>query len=185
MSRLHTGAMRVLIGEIVGRVPVRYRAPAFSINRSVLWAYDVLAELGFRYDSSQYDSPRIPNRIRPVPRFPYLLELPSGHSLWELPIATRRVAGRPFPVGGGSYWRLLPRVALVRALRTLAAEGIDFDPSDSVRCHHYPTLPSRLTEISFCASTANSIGSCWITSLTKPLTTSATASSSSRPRLRQ
>src|SRR6266566_253084 len=37
----------------------------------------------------------------------------------------------------------------------------------------HPTLPSSETEISFCASTANSMGSCCSTSLTKPLTTSA------------
>ena len=40
-------------------------------------------------------------------------------------------------------------------------------------------------EISFCASTANSIGRCCSTSLTKPLTISATASSSDRPRCMQ
>src|ERR671937_826778 len=51
--------------------------------------------------------------------------------------------------------------------------------------HLYPTLPSRLIEISFCASTANSIGSCCSTSLTKTLTMSATASSSERPRCMQ
>src|SRR5215204_4248133 len=53
------------------------------------------------------------------------------------------------------------------------------------RLVRHPTLPSRLTEISFCASTANSIGSCCSTSLTKPLTTSAVASSADSPRWRQ
>src|SRR4029079_8866983 len=51
--------------------------------------------------------------------------------------------------------------------------------------YRQPTLPSKLIEISFCASTANSMGSCCSTSLTKPLTTSATASSAERPRCRQ
>src|SRR5207302_804971 len=46
----------------------------------------------------------------------------------------------------------------------------------------HPTLPSSETEISFCASTANSIGSCCSTSLTKPLTTRPTASSWLSPR---
>jgi hypothetical protein len=46
----------------------------------------------------------------------------------------------------------------------------------------YPTDPSSEIVISFCASTANSIGSCCSTSLTKPLTISATASSAGRPR---
>src|SRR5688500_13629852 len=41
----------------------------------------------------------------------------------------------------------------------------------------HPTLPSREMPMSFCASTANSIGSSWITSFTKPLTMSAIASS--------
>jgi len=42
---------------------------------------------------------------------------------------------------------------------------------------NHPTDPSRLIPSSFCASTANSIGSCCSTSLAKPLTISATAAS--------
>ena len=45
----------------------------------------------------------------------------------------------------------------------------------------YPTLPSKLTVRSFCASTANSIGSLLKTSLAYPLTIRATASSSEIP----
>src|SRR4051812_3084807 len=56
---------------------------------------------------------------------------------------------------------------------------------DVVRLDHYPTLPSSEIEISFCASTANSIGNCCSTSLTKPLTTRPTASSWLRPRCTQ
>src|SRR6187402_2295155 len=50
---------------------------------------------------------------------------------------------------------------------------------------NHPTLPSRLTPSSFCASTANSIGSSLNTSLQKPLTISERESSSDRPRWRQ
>ena len=49
----------------------------------------------------------------------------------------------------------------------------------------HPTLPSSEIAISFCASTANSIGNCCSTSRTKPLTISAVASSADRPRCRQ
>ena len=55
----------------------------------------------------------------------------------------------------------------------------------SVCLCHQPTAPSRVTLSSFCASTANSIGSSLKTSLQKPLTISETASSSERPRWRQ
>jgi polysaccharide deacetylase family protein (PEP-CTERM system associated) len=111
-----------LLEELGGRRPTGYRAPAFSITRETPWAYDVLAELGFRYDSSQYDSPRIPHRIRPVPPTPYRLELPSGREIWEFPIAVWRLKGRTVPVGGGAYWRVLPIPVLRRALRNIAAE---------------------------------------------------------------
>src|SRR5262249_9181358 len=46
----------------------------------------------------------------------------------------------------------------------------------------YPTLPSRLTPRSFCASTANSMGSSLKTSLQKPFTIIEIAFSVFRPR---
>src|SRR5829696_1211438 len=98
--------------------PVGYRAPAFSITRDTPWAYDVLGDLRFEYDSSQYDSPRVPNRISPIPRAPYRLRAESGAELWELPVASARI-----PVGGGAYWRVLPAAVISRTLRGLIAAG--------------------------------------------------------------
>jgi polysaccharide deacetylase family protein (PEP-CTERM system associated) len=106
-----------VIGEVTGRRPVGYRAPAFSITRDTPWAYEVLADLGFQYDSSQYDSPRVSGRLKEVPPAPYRLRLASGRELWELPLAVSRFAGRTVPIGGGSYWRLLPGRLLVKALQ--------------------------------------------------------------------
>lgn len=104
-------AVEVIQG-VTGRRPVAYRAPAFSINRRTPWAYEVISQAGFLYDSSQYDSPRVRERLGRIPASPYRLELPGGAELWELPVA---VWG-PLPVGGGSYWRLLPAPVLRRAL---------------------------------------------------------------------
>jgi polysaccharide deacetylase family protein (PEP-CTERM system associated) len=105
--------------EAAGGVrPTGYRAPAFSITRDAPWAYEVLAELGFEYDSSQYDSPRIPRRLESIPRTPYRLRTESGSELWELPVASARI-----PVGGGAYWRVLPTALIARTLRGLIAEG--------------------------------------------------------------
>jgi polysaccharide deacetylase family protein (PEP-CTERM system associated) len=100
------------IADTAGRRPLAYRAAAFSINRQTPWAYEVLAEAGIRYDSSQYDSPRIRERIGGIPESPYRLELAGGAELWELPVA---VWGS-VPVGGGAYWRALPPRLLGRAL---------------------------------------------------------------------
>ena len=109
--------------RLTGKRPVGYRAPAFSINRDTLWAYDVLAELGFRYDSSQHDSPRIPRRIEGIPGDAYRLRLDSGQELVEFPIAVRRLGNRVLPLGGGGYWRVFPEALLLRELRALKRES--------------------------------------------------------------
>ena len=82
-----------------------YRAPSFSIVPGVEWAFDILAELGFAYDSSVhpirhgfYGNPR-------GCRLPYRTERAG---ILELPIATVRIGGNNLPVGGGAYFRLLP-----------------------------------------------------------------------------
>ena len=101
-----------VIEDATGRRPVAYRAPAFSINRKTPWAYDVLAQCGFRYDSSQYDSPRVPDRLGDIPTEPYRLG-----ELWELPVA-----------GGGSYWRVLPPRGL-EELAVLYFHPYEFGPA--------------------------------------------------------
>lgn len=106
-----------VIEGITGVRPVGYRAPAFSINRRTVWAYEVLADLGFLWDSSQNDSPRIPNRIQGIPDTPYAFTEPSGAEMWEFPLAIAQVRGRAVPVAGGSYWRVLPRRTVASALR--------------------------------------------------------------------
>jgi polysaccharide deacetylase family protein (PEP-CTERM system associated) len=109
-----------LIEKLAGQRPVGYRAPAFSITRETVWAYEVLADLGFEYDSSQYDTPRLPERLAGIPAEPYRLEV-NGKSLVEFPIAVGRWRGRRIPIGGGSYWRVLPKSILFGALRAAAS----------------------------------------------------------------
>ena len=129
-----------LLEGLTGRRPVGYRAPAFSINRDSAWAFETLAELGFLYDSSQYDSGKIPKRITPVPDRPYDIELPSGRTLTEFPIAVWRVGRVGLPMGGGSYWRLLPAAALRRGLRSIGART-DYPP---LYFHPYELDPEKL-----------------------------------------
>ena len=82
-----------------------YRAPSFSILPGVEWAFEILAELGFTYDSSVHP---IRHSFYGNPdgfRLPYRTQVGG---ILELPIATVRVGGKNLPVGGGGYFRLLP-----------------------------------------------------------------------------
>ena len=101
------------IQRVAGVTPLGYRAPWFSITRDSLWAHDVLRELGFRYDSSLFDSPRIPNRITPVPAHPFRID---DGELWEFPVASWRRGRLVLPLGGGAYWRIVPSAVLWRGL---------------------------------------------------------------------
>jgi polysaccharide deacetylase family protein (PEP-CTERM system associated) len=96
------------IEDIGGCQVVGFRAPTFSITRKSLWALEVLAEEGFKYDSSifpiQHDNYGIPN----APRWIHQKLLPSGLTLWELPPSTVRLGKMNLPFGGGGYLRLLP-----------------------------------------------------------------------------
>jgi polysaccharide deacetylase family protein (PEP-CTERM system associated) len=141
-----------LLGEVADVQPRGYRAPAFSMTRATPWAYEVLADLGFQYDSSQNDSRRIPNRIKPPHRGPFDLVLPSGRILREFPLAVSKLGPVSVPVGGGTYWRVLPATLIRRGLRQLSKRGADpalylhpyeFDP-EALRA---PRGPSRFSAL--------------------------------------
>jgi polysaccharide deacetylase family protein (PEP-CTERM system associated) len=98
---------RQLLEDVAG-VPVRgYRAPSFSVKRNSLWAYEILAELGFSYDSSIFPI-KHPNYGWPrAPRSPFAIRTASG-PIVEFPMPTLELAGARAPIGGGAYLRLLP-----------------------------------------------------------------------------
>jgi polysaccharide deacetylase family protein (PEP-CTERM system associated) len=81
-----------------------YRAPSFSIGMRNEWAFDCIAEAGYRYSSSIYPIRHDHYGMPAAPRFPF--ESRSG--LMEVPITTTRLLWRNWPAGGGGYFRLLP-----------------------------------------------------------------------------
>ncbi len=102
--------------------PIGFRASTFSLSRSTWWAFDVLVERGYRYDSSVHP---VSHPTYGVPDFePGISRVEAaGGSIVEFPVATWRALGRNWPVGGGGYFRLLPLWATRGALASLAREG--------------------------------------------------------------
>lgn len=115
---------KVVLEDLTGRAVVGYRAPNFSIGRAQVWAYDILLDEGFRYDSSSY--PIFHDRYGEpgAPRFPYEIRRNGHGGLIEFPIGTARFWGMNLPFGGGGYFRLLP-LAMIRSgiRRVNAHEG--------------------------------------------------------------
>jgi polysaccharide deacetylase family protein (PEP-CTERM system associated) len=96
------------IEDAAGTAVIGFRAPTFSITRQSLWALEILAELGFKYDSSIFPVRHELYGIPDAPRWIHQRQLPSGNSIWEFPPSTVRLAGQNLPVAGGGYLRLLP-----------------------------------------------------------------------------
>jgi polysaccharide deacetylase family protein (PEP-CTERM system associated) len=115
-----------LLEDIVGREVCGYRAASYSITAQSLWALDVIAELGFRYDSSIFPVRHDVYGIPGAPRDPGWITAPSGATLVEFPLSTARIFGAQLPVAGGGYFRLLPYWLTRAGLRQINAEGKPF-----------------------------------------------------------
>lgn len=113
--RDETRASKLLLEDITQQQILGYRAASYSITRNSLWALDILAELGFSWDSSifpvYHDRYGIPNS----PTSPYQIKTTAGQILTEFPLTTAKLFGYQMPAAGGGYFRLYP-YALSRAL---------------------------------------------------------------------
>ena len=128
---------KAFLEDLCGRAVVGFRAPSFSIRPGFEWAFDVLLEEGYKYDSSLFPISVHPSYGYPAAKSdPYWLTRSAG-TLLEVPLLTLGFGGRRLPAAGGAYLRFfpaaLPRVALRQAERrgesgTLYVHPWDLDP---------------------------------------------------------
>ena len=102
--------------------PAGFRASSFTLTRRTWWAFDVLAERGYLYDSSVHP---VRHPVYGVPDFePGISAVETRHGrIVEFPVSTFPCLGRNLPVGGGGYFRLLPVRVTRAALRSLEKRG--------------------------------------------------------------
>lgn len=135
-----------LLEEITDQVVRGYRAPRFSLGRETEWMLDVLAEEGYRYDSSLVPARMAAGGGYPgAGRWPRIVETKAG-PLLELPLTTARWAGVTLPAAGGAYLRHLPFSLVRSGFRQAEEEGQpgvfylhpwEMDPNQ-------PTIPGSL-----------------------------------------
>ncbi|MBT8139537.1 MAG: DUF3473 domain-containing protein [Gammaproteobacteria bacterium] len=97
-----------LLEDIGGVEVLGYRAASYSITKKSLWALDIIAEAGFKYDSSifpvRHDRYGIPDAVE----VPHRLTTPAGHEIAEFPITALKLGSYKLPIAGGGYFRLFP-----------------------------------------------------------------------------
>jgi polysaccharide deacetylase family protein (PEP-CTERM system associated) len=114
---------RALLEDLTGQPVLGFRAPSFSIVPGTEWAFDVLIEEGYRYDSSIFPIRRPGYGYPGAPAEPYQVRRATGELL-ELPMATTLAAGVRMPAAGGGWLRHLPFGLTERALREHEARGL-------------------------------------------------------------
>lgn len=112
-----------ILEDIIGEKVIGYRAPTFSITERTLWALDILAEEGFKYDSSIFPVRHDRYGFRGWSRYIENVKLRNGSSIIEAPPVTVRLFGQNFPAAGGGYFRLAPLWLTSWAIRRMNAEG--------------------------------------------------------------
>jgi polysaccharide deacetylase family protein (PEP-CTERM system associated) len=110
---------KATLEDAAGRAVIGYRAPTFSVVRETLWSLEILAEAGFRYDSSIFPIVHDRYGIPDAPRFPHRRPTGEGSAIAEFPLSTVARLKWRFPVAGGGYFRLLPYAVTAWALRQL------------------------------------------------------------------
>jgi polysaccharide deacetylase family protein (PEP-CTERM system associated) len=107
-----------------GVKPIGYRAPSWSLNPSTTWAFEILSELGFEYDSSIFPIKHDLYGVPGAPRNIFKMSLTGGKTLWEVPASTIRFLGQNLPVTGGGYLRHSPYWYSRAMIRKLNREGL-------------------------------------------------------------
>lgn len=131
---------RAAIERACGRSPVCHRAPEFSITAATPWAFTILAEEGFRFDSSVFPIRHPKYGIPGAPVAPYVTDA----GILEFPLATYSLLGRRIPAAGGGYLRYFPYRMIEAAIGQANARG---DPAVLyVHPYEFDPLPLRFAQ---------------------------------------
>ncbi|BBO31365.1 polysaccharide deacetylase family protein [Lacipirellula parvula] len=131
-----------------GQKLLGFRAPTFSIIPGSEWVFDVLLDLGLKYDASLFPGVHGGGGYPcPMERH-YFTGAPSGRPMPELPMSMMTLLGRRIAFSGGGYLRLLPPWLIRRGFDQLNAQGIPvvayLHPRDfAADCPRVPMPPHR------------------------------------------
>jgi polysaccharide deacetylase family protein (PEP-CTERM system associated) len=108
LFKKETQRAKHILEEIIQNPVLGYRAASYSITKKSAWALDILAEAGFKYDSSIFPVHHDRYGMPDTPRYPYTMNTERGNTLFEFPLSSMNIFGYQLPIAGGGYFRLYP-----------------------------------------------------------------------------
>ena len=97
-----------MLEDITGKKVECFRAPGFSIRESEAWAFEILADLGIKYDCSVFPAAHAHGGMPSYPKAaPGIIEY-HGIQIKEFPVGFKTIAGKHIMFSGGGYFRLFP-----------------------------------------------------------------------------
>ncbi len=110
-----------LLERQTGKRPAGFRAPQWSLcRRRTPWAFEILAQQGYTYDSSL--TPLAFVGDAGGPRIPHRIETQAG-VLWEIPPLVTPTPWGNLPTGGGWGFRVFPEWLLRQTLLADQRQG--------------------------------------------------------------
>lgn len=97
-----------LLEDLIGTEVIGYRAPGLSPTKDTIWFLDILADSGYKYDSSIISLSRQQGGIEGANIKPGYIQTESGNKIFEIPIPVISLFGKKIGFCTGGYLRLLP-----------------------------------------------------------------------------
>jgi peptidoglycan-N-acetylglucosamine deacetylase len=104
----------LIVGAIIGKKPLGFRAPYASLDASTAWAVDILKQEGFKYDSSIFP---VATPLYGAPGAPFcgyrissknIYENDPASEIMEVPFTVCNFGLIEIPCTGGFYGRIIP-----------------------------------------------------------------------------
>ncbi len=94
--------------SITGEKVLSYRAPGFSIKKQNVWAFEILFELGIKYDASIFPAIREDGGFDDFSESTPSIVKYNDIQIKEFPMSINTIFGRKFTGTGGGYFRFFP-----------------------------------------------------------------------------
>lgn len=98
---------KVILENIIGQSIRGFRAPGFGITEESQWAFDVIKEVGYKYDASIFPANRGHGGMRSAAIGPHFIRTNSGY-LPEIPVSVVEIFNKRINFFGGGYLRISP-----------------------------------------------------------------------------